>query len=150
MGVLFFVVNAVFALVIILMVMWVSAWALMSKNPENRYQPMRDDRGSFIKSQGSLGGATNQELDALGASARGDAFAEQKRRELEENSTSSSAHVNQMSGNPMSTEKYEGHNGLNNENGPYGGGYNPVAAHSQQFRQQNSSSPNPWQRGVGY
>src|ERR1700712_2459148 len=68
MGVIFFILNAVFALVIIVLVLWTSISAIMSKNPETRYQPMRDDRGSFIKSQKNL----NTELDALGATARGD------------------------------------------------------------------------------
>src|SRR5262249_37342332 len=69
MGILFFIVNVVFATVILLMVIWASVWALVSKNPDTRYQPMRDDRGSFIKSQTNL---ANTELDALGATARGD------------------------------------------------------------------------------
>ncbi|KAE9966785.1 hypothetical protein EG328_008613 [Venturia inaequalis] len=68
MGVLFFLLNVVFALVIILMVVWTSVSAIISKNPETRYQPMRDDRGSFVKSQNDF----NTELDALGATARGD------------------------------------------------------------------------------
>jgi hypothetical protein len=68
MGVLFFLLNAVFALIIIILVLWTSISAVISKNPETRYQPMRDDRGSFIKSQNNL----NTELDALGATARGD------------------------------------------------------------------------------
>lgn len=68
MGVLFFLLNVVFALVIILMVVWTSMSAIISKNPETRYQPMRDDRGSFVKSQNDF----NTELDALGATARGD------------------------------------------------------------------------------
>jgi len=45
-----------------------SIYAIASKNPEVRYQPMRDDRGSFIKSQAAL----TTELDALGATARQD------------------------------------------------------------------------------
>lgn len=69
MGVIFFVVNAVFATVILLMALWASVWALVSKNPDTRYAPMRDDRGSFIKSQTNLG---TTELDALGVAARGD------------------------------------------------------------------------------
>jgi uncharacterized membrane protein len=68
MGVLFFLLNVVFALVIIILVLWTSISAIISKNPETRYQPMRDDRGSFVKSQNNL----NTELDALGATARGD------------------------------------------------------------------------------
>ncbi|KAK3059273.1 hypothetical protein LTS18_011251, partial [Coniosporium uncinatum] len=69
MGVIFFIYNAVFSLVLLIMVLVSSIYAFVSKNPDTRYQPMRDDRGSFIKSQTQLG---NGELDALGATARGD------------------------------------------------------------------------------
>ncbi|THC90439.1 hypothetical protein EYZ11_010098 [Aspergillus tanneri] len=68
MGVVFFVINAVFALILLIMVLVASIYAIVSKNPDTRYQPMRDDRGSFIKSQTQL----TTELDALGATARGD------------------------------------------------------------------------------
>jgi hypothetical protein len=106
MGVIFFVVNAVFALVILLMVLWASIWALVSKNPDTRYQPMRDDRGSFIKSQTNLG---TTELDALGATARGDGkagayAAERKRMELDDdddNLSGSSTNVSQTGQRPM-------------------------------------------------
>jgi Transient receptor potential (TRP) ion channel len=54
--------------VLLIMVLVASVYAIVSKNPETRYQPMRDDRGSFIKSQSAL----TTELDALGATARGD------------------------------------------------------------------------------
>lgn len=68
MGVIFFIYNAAFALVLLLLVLIATAYAIFSKNPDTRYQPMRDDRGSFIKSQTQL----NTELDALGVTARGD------------------------------------------------------------------------------
>ncbi|KAJ5679629.1 hypothetical protein N7462_007873 [Penicillium macrosclerotiorum] len=68
MGVVFFVYNAVFATVLLILVLIASGYAIFSKNPDTRYQPMRDDRGSFIKSQTQL----TTELDALGATARGD------------------------------------------------------------------------------
>ncbi|KAL5343772.1 hypothetical protein BJX70DRAFT_385460 [Aspergillus crustosus] len=68
MGVVFFVINAAAALVLLILVLIASIYAIVSKNPETRYQPMRDDRGSFIKSQTQL----TTELDALGATARGD------------------------------------------------------------------------------
>ncbi|KAJ5905308.1 uncharacterized protein N7473_002224 [Penicillium subrubescens] len=68
MGVVFFVYNAAFALVLLVLVLIASVYAVVSKNPDTRYQPMRDDRGSFIKSQTQL----TTELDALGATARGD------------------------------------------------------------------------------
>ncbi|KAJ5138470.1 uncharacterized protein N7515_003318 [Penicillium bovifimosum] len=68
MGVIFFVYNAIFALILLILVLIASIYAIVSKNPDVRYQPMRDDRGSFIKSQTQL----TTELDALGATARGD------------------------------------------------------------------------------
>jgi hypothetical protein len=71
MGVAFFVINAALALVLLVLVLIASIYAMVSKNPDTRYQPMRDDRGSFIKSQTQL----TTELDALGATARGDAKA---------------------------------------------------------------------------
>ena len=68
MGVVFVIYNVVFALVLLILVLIASVYAVASKNPDNRYQPMRDDRGSFIKSQAAL----TTELDALGQTARGD------------------------------------------------------------------------------
>lgn len=68
MGVLFFLFNAVFALVLLILVVVVVVLAIIRKNPDTRYQPMTDDRASFIKSQTAL----TTELDALGATARGD------------------------------------------------------------------------------
>lgn len=68
MGVVFFVVNAVFSLVLLILVLIATIYALVRKNPDSRYQPMSDDRASFIKSQTQL----TTELDALGATARGD------------------------------------------------------------------------------
>lgn len=68
MGVIFALYNVIFMTVLLIMVLIASIYAVLSKNPETRYQPMRDDRGSFIKSQAAL----TTELDALGATARGD------------------------------------------------------------------------------
>ncbi|KAI7294727.1 TRP-domain-containing protein, partial [Hortaea werneckii] len=68
MGVIFFIYNAIFSLVLLIIVLIASVVAVCAKNPDTRYQPMRDDRGSFIKSQSQL----TTELDALGATARGD------------------------------------------------------------------------------
>jgi hypothetical protein len=69
MGVVFALYNAVFALVLLIMVLVSAVYAIFSKNPDLRYEPVRDDRGSFIRSQTNL--RTN-ELDALGATARGE------------------------------------------------------------------------------
>jgi hypothetical protein len=68
MGVIFFVINAAFSLVLLILVLIATIYAFVRKNPDTRYQPMSDDRASFIKSQTAL----NTELDALGVTARGD------------------------------------------------------------------------------
>ncbi|TVY41054.1 Flavin carrier protein 2 [Lachnellula cervina] len=68
MGVIFFIINAAFSLVLIILVLIATVYAFIQKNPDVRYQPMSDDRASFIKSQTQL----TTELDALGATARGD------------------------------------------------------------------------------
>ena len=87
MGVVFFVVNAVFALVLLILVLISSFYAIFSKNPDTRYQPMRDDRASFTKSQTQL----NTELDALGATARGNSKGPYKMRDLDDDASSYSS-----------------------------------------------------------
>jgi hypothetical protein len=82
--------------------LWATGWAIMSKNPDTRYRPMHDDRGSFIKSQTNL---ATTELDALGATARGDsrlAVPIGKHMDLEgdEGSYSSSSNPNSQIGAP--------------------------------------------------
>jgi Transient receptor potential (TRP) ion channel len=68
MGVIFFIYNAVFAVVLLVLVLVTSGYAILSKNPDVRYETIRDDRSSFIKSQPCL----IPELDILAATARGD------------------------------------------------------------------------------
>ncbi|ODV92011.1 hypothetical protein CANCADRAFT_30282 [Tortispora caseinolytica NRRL Y-17796] len=76
MGVIFFVLNAAFSLILLITVIVMCCWAYFSKNPDSKYAPMRDDRASFIKDDSSrnlaIEGGT--ELDALGATARGEDF----------------------------------------------------------------------------
>ena len=67
-GVVFFVVNAAFAFFLLVVVIVSTVLAATRKNPDTRYQTMSDDRASFIKSQTQL----PTELDALGATARGE------------------------------------------------------------------------------
>ena len=69
-GVVFFVANAAFALVLLLFIIITTTLIFFRKNPDNRYQAMSDDRASFMKSSTQLN--TTTELDALAATARGD------------------------------------------------------------------------------
>lgn len=165
-GVVFFFINVVFAFVLLIMVLVSSCFALFSKNPDTRYQPMRDDRGSFIKSQTQL----NPELDALGATARG----EKSRTRLDDDdettySSASSGLQAQKEAGAMNQPAYrdDPHNpssyyppGARGNNGhssptartqspnPYGGTYQQYSRPGSGYRQQNNASP--WQRGAGY
>ncbi|KUI61344.1 Flavin carrier protein 2 [Cytospora mali] len=69
-GVILWITNAVFALVLLLMLIVTTGVVLIRRNPDARYQFMADDRASFMKSQTQLN--TTTELDALAATARGD------------------------------------------------------------------------------
>lgn len=178
MGVAFFVINAAFALILLILVLIASVYAIVSKNPDTRYQPMRDDRGSFIKSQTQL----TTELDALGATARGDVKAPyQPTFEDDDTSYSGSNRQNpdgitqNNSGQPPrspvdpsmplfptdSSSRLGAQPTYDNSNGGSDYGYvrsqtaSPPFARAgsansnpHQFRTQNNASP--WQRGAGY
>ena len=88
------------------MVLVSSIYAVVSKNPDARYQPMRDDRGSFIKSQTAL----NTELDALAVTARGDGMTTYKSRTIDDDDES-------FSSESVSQQK-EGHRPLSNVGSP--------------------------------
>lgn len=171
MGVIFFVYNAVFALTLLILVLIASIYAITSKDPDMRYQPMRDDRGSFIKSSTGL----NTELDALGATARGD-DKNTAYKPYEDDSESFS------SGNGASVKRPQNEDGMRPPPSPadpslplfpsdgtatrygpppsydsrgydyYGqAGLPPRAgtpSNIHTYRAQNNSSP--WQRGAGY
>lgn len=68
-GILIFIVNAIFSLVLLLLVIGSSIIVFWRKNPDTRYRAMDDDRVSFWKSKTQLN--TTQELDELAATARG-------------------------------------------------------------------------------
>lgn len=145
MGVVFFIYNAAFALILLLMVLASSITALTSKNPDTRYQPMRDDRGSFIKSQTQL----NTELDALGATARGEGKGPRSRLDDDDDSGSFSSGSNQYN-----NDKTAGINqpGFGQQQTAYqGAARSPDEATSQPFLQgqppvyrSNNSSPAPY------
>lgn len=75
MAVVYFVLNAVFALFLLLFTIITCTLALIQRNPDTRYQPMKDDRVSFLPRIRHKGGKANSsdaddiELVALGASA---------------------------------------------------------------------------------
>ncbi|KAE8145271.1 hypothetical protein BDV25DRAFT_165035 [Aspergillus avenaceus] len=79
LGVVLFVYNAILTLILVLVVLIAAITALVSKNPDNKYQPMKDD-GSSIMSRSHM-----TELDALGATARGSPDPTQKQNPFAHN-----------------------------------------------------------------
>lgn len=128
MGVVFVAINLVFTAVLLFMVIFSSSYAIFVTNPDTRYQPMRDDRGSFIKSQTQLN--VNTELDALGATARGDMVqTSYKPRDLDDDEDS-----------------YSSGSGKLQQEQPVPGGV-PLRPSTPQSQR---SGTQPWQRGAGY
>jgi len=74
LGVVFFFTNVIFALGLLIIVIVVVTISLIRKNPETRYQPIADNRASFIRSQIAL----PTELDQLGTTARRKVLCEYK------------------------------------------------------------------------
>ena len=172
MGVIFFVVNAIFALVLLLLVLFATCFAIFSKNPDTRYQPMRDDRGSFIKSQTQL----NTELDALGVTARGDmAQKGYYSRDIDDDDSFSSgsgkhgADPLRMPLPPSTSNSADPPRSPIDHNMPYYPSDGQQRHNAPMYRNENSSSrpgadmplmggggyrnqnnPSPWQRGAGY
>lgn len=74
MAIVYFILNAVFALFLLIFTIVTCVLALVYKNPDTRYRPMKDDRVSFLPRIGKSAkdgpeGQDNMELVALGASA---------------------------------------------------------------------------------
>jgi hypothetical protein len=175
MGVIFFIFNAAFALVLLLMVLVSSGFALFTKNPDTRYQPMRDDRGSFIKSQTQL----TTELDALGATARGEGKGTHNRIDDDDDIVSnSSLEQRQMALKeggftehyqpaPSRTHSDQAVNpGYGAQQAPTSGppsyygnspapsapstGYGRTGSLRNEAQYRNANNSSPWQRGAGY
>lgn len=151
----------IFSAVLLVMVLLASGYAIFSKNPDTRYQPMRDDRGSFIKSQTNL----NTELDALGQTARGNMT---MKRDLDEDASSFAGSKEGYTG---TTSQVPASNTSDRNLGVYSNHQAPASPGSQHNYGQNkfgqdyydrsaNATPtnnyarqgggNQWQRGAGY
>ncbi|KAI1085278.1 TRP-domain-containing protein [Whalleya microplaca] len=178
-GLILFFLNAIFATILLIMVIVSTTLVFYRKNPDGRYQFMADDRTSFMKSQSALTGTT--ELDALAATARGDKAGYKNGLDLDEDNESiSSASLRRRTDTSNLTLPTAGqHNSYSRHNSdrshspidpavplfPAGGNQQQRAAspygngQAAAFRAQNnaspasgfrSASPSPWQRGAGY
>lgn len=88
-GVVLWIANAAFSLVLLIMLIVTTVIVFFRENPDARYQYMADDRASFMKSQTQLN--TTTELDALAATARGDKAGYKPGLDLEDDADSISS-----------------------------------------------------------
>lgn len=165
MGVIFFVFNAAFSLILLLMLLVASGFAVFTKNPDTRYQPMRDDRGSFIKSQTQL----TTELDALGATARGEGKgAHGSRSRIDDDDDYSSEEQRQLASkeggftehyatapprSPASTTHTQQHAApsfYDRSNASPVPSYGREGSMRNDGQQRAANNTSPWQRGAGY
>lgn len=79
-GVVLFILNAAFSLILLLMVTISTMVTFFRRNPDARYRSMADDRASFVKSQTQLN--IPMELAALGATARGEGVGYESAQDL--------------------------------------------------------------------
>lgn len=147
MGVVFFVYNAAFSTILLIIVLVASFIALTSKNPDTRYQPMRDDRGSFIKSQSNI----NTELDQLGQAARLESkhgYTNNKGARIEDDDESWSGSDRQQTAYPKDAGS-ERHVPPMYQHPQHNREGSTTSQSQSRFRNQGAS-PSPWQRGAGY
>ncbi|KAG6004581.1 hypothetical protein E4U21_000915 [Claviceps maximensis] len=174
-GVVLFVLNAAFSLILLLMVIVSTTVTFFRKNPDARYLYMADDRASFMKSQTQL--TTTTELDALAATARGDK-AGYKLEDDNESQRSSEDLRRRAAGQDASAAASQ--NSISGQHGPRSPVNPPMALHPAGQRSESpvgslhnrsgsaigqrsisNASPasaykpppaaaSPWQRGAGY
>ncbi|ANB11424.1 FAD transporter FLC2 [Sugiyamaella lignohabitans] len=106
MAVVFFVLNAAFSLILLIMIIVSCVWAIMSKNPDTRYQPMRDDRESFMKDNTGIEKKRGTELDALGVTAR-DGYEEGQRASVYDSEEASPSEYASKTSLPYSSTNEE-------------------------------------------
>ncbi|OLL25848.1 Flavin carrier protein 2, partial [Neolecta irregularis DAH-3] len=157
LGVVAFIMNAVFALVLLIMVGVSAIFALTSKNPDVRYQPMRDDRASFIRGKAGAPGQT--ELDALALKFRGEGKdGSLQRKEIEDSDTADESIVRHNPAAiplPPSTSSSvdSRHMGYREYNNAYsrdqynGSQYLPVEPQHRSFGNQGNATPDSYHQG---
>lgn len=93
-GVVLWIANAAFSLILLLFLVITTSIILFHNNPDTRYQFMNDDRMSFMKSQTHL--QTSNQLEALAATARNSGRGFKPAMDLEEDQVSSMSSAHNM------------------------------------------------------
>lgn len=68
-AVVYFILNAILALILLIFTIYTCTIALLHKNPDSRYSQIKDDRNAFIPKEAVMDTNEEMELAALGATA---------------------------------------------------------------------------------
>lgn len=68
-AVVYFVLNAAFAAILLIMTVFTCLFAILHRNPDSRYEPFKDDRNAFIPKSDNRKSKADYQLEALGATA---------------------------------------------------------------------------------
>lgn len=137
MGVLFFIINAAFSLVLLIFTLVTCTLVLFSKHPDSRYKPPSDDRASFIQEQYEGPGAAG-ELTALGDAAKADHQGDNSNETSTSTNLSSQEHLFEKNDNdnsnttPRNVSFYSTNNSLGDEEEKFGNNY---------YQSQNADTP---------
>jgi hypothetical protein len=104
-GVVLWIANAAFSLILLIMLIVTTTIVLFHNNPDTRYQFMNDDRMSFMKSQTHL--QTSNQLEALAATARNSGRGFKPAMDLEDDNVSAMSSAN-MAVRPSSLHSTRG------------------------------------------
>ncbi|GMM29643.1 flavin adenine dinucleotide transporter [Martiniozyma asiatica (nom. inval.)] len=65
MGIIFFIMNAIVSLILLIGILFIAAITIFMKNPDSRFSPTKDDRTSFQRKNFNHGDASADDLFAL-------------------------------------------------------------------------------------
>lgn len=122
-GVVLWIANAAFSLILLIMLIVTTTIILFHNNPDTRYQFMNDDRMSFMKSQTHL--QTSNQLEALAATARNSGRGFKPAIDLEEDDVSAMSSSANMQARPSSLHSARGSMRHMNADPSYSGNPDP-------------------------
>lgn len=146
MGVLVFVINAIFALVLLILLLVASFSAILRKNPDRLYPVITDDRGSFIKSRTSV-----DEIKALGTTARQDGHNSSRGSFTERGVGYDRSSASALSNEKAGVQSYTYNRADSHSPSPLRDGDEEIGYHSPNQRGDHNGVVHDWSKqGVGY
>lgn len=151
-AVVYFVLNAIFALVLLIFTIVTCTIALLHKNPDVQYQQVKDDRAAFMTFENNVNQNKDLELSALGESAMQgqdhDAFFSNKENEkpklspYEIENTNSKSHLEPYNPDYSNDSMNTNNNSNNNKLNPFAANDDASVVSSTSYDRENPFSNN--------